>query len=625
LSFVAVRKRVIKPEGKPEVDLGVYQLSDWLQPDCYAVSKLLIDKIMEKWVNLGGEAQKSAIANVGEGNAYVKLAWNLINTEIRYRTDDDLFNQADFWMFNGECYSMKFGDCLLPDTPLVIKRGGALPEIVEVADLMPEDHPIGQKFYPNDLYIVAGHHSEHYSSSKYFYRVNWLLKKRSDKQVFRVSSRKAIFDLTEDHLILSRDGEGYRRWIPVSRFMYEKAKFKTTKTVFKGFAERYDLSEDWAWLLGFFAAEGYTSPVKAIWRLYNTDSQLIDKALDILNHIDWHAKCNLRTIEFEVKEYDCFKEGQHTNLGKRNKTLKVIQAKARERGSLRKFCQWFRELTYTTLGNKKVPAPVLNAKLEAKKAFIEGFNAGDVKTTTSKVLAFGLIALGERLGVDLRICDKGRNFEIFEANNSKRWLRGYTAIKPIQRDDNIVYDLNVDAPHIFAAGDVFVHNCEDTTFLLTSAVLRLFDVVGDLQMGWWSRWFGGDAPNCFACIGFVKIGGDWFGHAFALYRNPKYQFSKTWLTLETTWDFEVPMNQWLVWNKDSYVPIYFFNKFDSYRLDRDYTVLGVDKAYVNQYWGLIDTMIKYVETGVKTPHKWLHKKIRPAKVETREVRNRRFV
>jgi hypothetical protein len=276
MSFVAKRKRVITVAGK-ELDLGVYRLSDWLQPDCYAVAKELMDKVMDKWNSLGGSQQADIIKNVGFGNALVKLTWNLVNTEVRYRYDEDLFNQADFWMMPSECYTMKFGDC------------------------------------------------------------------------------------------------------------------------------------------------------------------------------------------------------------------------------------------------------------------------------------------------------------------------------------------------------------EDTSFLLASSVLRLFEIVGDFQYSWWYRWFNRDAPNCQVWLGFVYQDGQYWGHAWVSFRNPKYQFSKDWLVLESTYESELPMWMWIVWNKDQYVPVYMFNQYDSWRVDRDYDKIGLTKDYVDGRRQLIDAMVNYVETGVRMPQKWVHKRIRPVKVEFRKVFDRKWV
>jgi len=275
MSFVTRRKRVVVVNGR-ELDLGTYRLSDWLQPNCYAVSKLLMDKIMDKWINLGNQ-QVDIIKNVGFGNALVKLAWNIVNTEIRYRTDEDLFNQADFWLFPGEVWG--------------------------------------------------------------------------------------------------------------------------------------------------------------------------------------------------------------------------------------------------------------------------GLKAGD---------------------------------------------------------------------------------CEDSSMLLASAVLRLFEIVGDFQYSWWYRWFNRDAPNCQVWLGFVYQDGQYWGHAWVSFRNPKYQFSKDWLILESTYESEVPMNLWIVWTKDIYIPVYMFNQYDSWRIDKDYAQLGLTQDYVNKYKSLIDAMVNYVEAGVRMPQKWVHKRIRPVKVEFREVAKRRW-
>jgi hypothetical protein len=168
-------------------------------------------------------------------------------------------------------------------------------------------------------------------------------------------------------------------------------------------------------------------------------------------------------------------------------------------------------------------------------------------------------------------------------------------------------------------------DCEDTSFLLASTVLRLFDVVSDFRFSWWFRWFNRDAPNCQVWLGFVYQGGQYWGHAWVTFRNPKYQFSKDWLVLETTFEDEVPMNLWIVWNKDIYIPVYCFNKYDSWRIDRDYAKLGLTQDYVVKYKPLIDAMVGYVESGVKMKEKWVHKTVRAVKAEFKRVVNRCWI
>jgi hypothetical protein len=188
------------------------------------------------------------------------------------------------------------------------------------------------------------------------------------------------------------------------------------------------------------------------------------------------------------------------------------------------------------------------------------------------------------------------------------------------------YDITVADTHNFvlAESGLIVHNCEDSSFTLASAVLRLFEIVGDFQLSWWYRWFNRDAPNCQVWIGYVWQDGQYWGHAWVSFRNPKYQFSKDWLILESTYESEVPMWMWIVWNKDQYVPVYMFNQYDSWRIDRDYDKIGLTKDYVDGRRQLIDAMINYVEAGVRMPQKWVHKSIRPVKAEFRKVINRRW-
>jgi len=85
------------------------------------------------------------------------------------------------------------------------------------------------------------------------------------------------------------------------------------------------------------------------------------------------------------------------------------------------------------------------------------------------------------------------------------------------------------------------------------------------------------------------------------------------------------MNLWLVWTKDVYIPVYCFNQYDSWRIDRDYAKLGLTQDYVNKYRDLINSMINYVEAGVRVKEKWVHKTVRPVKAEFKKVFNRRRV
>jgi len=148
-------------------------------------------------------------------------------------------------------------------------------------------------------------------------------------------------------------------------------------------------------------------------------------------------------------------------------------------------------------------------------------------------------------------------------------------------------------------------DCEDTTFLLTSAVEGFLNTV--------------KVDNkIFACMGFYidPYSGQAFGHAFPIY---KAEFYDGWLWLETTPETPVPQSVWYVWNPDYLVPVYFFNSKESYRIDRDFQRLGLTGDYVKKYNYLIRAMIDYVEEGVRLNYKFMHKGLRTPKMPEKIV------
>ena len=153
-------------------------------------------------------------------------------------------------------------------------------------------------------------------------------------------------------------------------------------------------------------------------------------------------------------------------------------------------------------------------------------------------------------------------------------------------------------------------DCEDTTFLLLSAVLRV-------KYGWES---GDDVAKEaveYGCLGFyIDHQNNAYGHAFMIRKTSKIANGR-WLWVETTLENEVPQSVWYLVDFNQLVPVYFFTDKESYRIDKDYAKLGLTKDYVNQHQDLINQMIDYVETGKWLKVKWMHKTRRP--VDTRRI------
>jgi len=365
--------------------------------------------------------------------------WNAYHGKYKrcYRVD------MDFWDTASEVAVTRVGDCLTPDTPVVVWAGH--PRLVEMADLMPRDWPIGVKYHPRDLHILCGHHNDAPSSSLVFRPINWVVKKRAKTNFARIKTGRSIFDVTKDHLILcwaGKFGDGNRGFLTPLDAREKRASLWTTEKPFKIFDHGGNLfscqDHDVAWLYGLFCAEGSCSP-SGYWRIWNTDERLLERAKEIMEETMVRRTFRVRSLTFEIVERE--KEGVKTNLGVRNKPLLSLEARAKRsgkgckkaRGSLMRLIEVFRGRCYTSGGRKKVPDVVLHGSERTARGFIDGFNAGDAGTNTSKILMFGLGILHYKIGEPFSIHDHGKNMEIRHGDTAKKRASSWTISMSLPR------------------------------------------------------------------------------------------------------------------------------------------------------------------------------------------------
>ena len=141
-----------------------------------------------------------------------------------------------------------------------------------------------------------------------------------------------------------------------------------------------------------------------------------------------------------------------------------------------------------------------------------------------------------------------------------------------------------------------VGDCEDTTFLLASVIEHI--VKNPFEPSFKAEYY--------AVIGFYRdLNNNFYGHGYVIYRSKRIYDG--WLWIETTFEDPMPQGVWLIWDPERLIPVYFFNKLNTYRIDRDYQVLGLSKDYVDRFRRYIDIMIDYVEMGKELTIKWMHK------------------
>ena len=103
------RKRVVKlPDGR-EIDFGVWDLRDFIQPRCNASTEIYVGAFSRLVSEF--DSVRDLVNKIGLHNVLVKYAWNIVNVEVKYRYDDPVFNVPDYWLLANETWSQRHGDC----------------------------------------------------------------------------------------------------------------------------------------------------------------------------------------------------------------------------------------------------------------------------------------------------------------------------------------------------------------------------------------------------------------------------------------------------------------------------------------------------------------------------------
>jgi len=269
-------KKLVKCNGQV-VDCGGDRLIiEWINPHSLGAQKVFQESVETVKQFL----EQYRAYNFSLAHYLIYAVWGWINKNISYKYDD---KYPDYWNDPSETYTDRWGDCLFPDTPVIILKGG-MPDLVEIADLLPPNADVNTKYYCDDIYILCGHHKEHGSIGQKFYPVNWIIKKVSYKPRVRIRTGKSVFDVTSDHRIKCRNG--MERTFKTPLEANEDDHFVKTRLPFTVFANVYgsklddELAYDLGWLYGFFAAEG--SCGRGWWKIRNTDEALLERAKRIV-------------------------------------------------------------------------------------------------------------------------------------------------------------------------------------------------------------------------------------------------------------------------------------------------------------------------------------------------------
>jgi hypothetical protein len=232
-----------------------------------------------------------------------------------------------------------------------------------------------------------------------------------------------------------------------SRLIGKKWQLHNNKELFVG-------TEELAWLSGFFCAEGWINGKHICFA--NKNKQLLEKAQKIIE-TNFHYSASFTSPV----------RGVFTLDNKSPKLANYFKTNCYNRNILNS-------------STKIVPISVLNAPIEIKKAFLEGYLQGDGSfdkkrgywrdiTTTSRLLALGVVelynAIYGRMSYSLHLRNDKPNVIQIRINKNKNQKKRDTIKKIIEKSfKGYLYDIEINSPkHTFymGIGNIRVHNSQD--------------------------------------------------------------------------------------------------------------------------------------------------------------------
>lgn len=363
-----------------------------------------------------------------------------------------------------KCQSNKievlYGDSVLPDTPITIRRKDGSTDIIPIESLMPKT--VGSTRYDKfgDIDVLT---------EKGFTKIKHVYRHKVKKKGYRILTRKGFVECTEDHSLVVNGKEVRPSELKIGDEI-NLVPFKAESQV--------TVSPDLSWLFGIFIAEGtcgvynYEKGVKYSWRIVNSDKKILQKAQKIMQ-----SHLGLETTIIDIR--------------KSSATYGLVPW-----GDGKLLVDYFRFLCYR--GNTKaVPQIILNADVAAKKAFIGGMSDGDGNTDKNglttldqihKSVLSGIISILEQFGVEysLQIRKDKQNvcrIRIIRDKKDPR-IKQSNVIKKIESFviSGHVYDLETKNHHFCGGlGNVLLHNT-DSLFIKNTTREQIHKVIEDTKM-----------------------------------------------------------------------------------------------------------------------------------------------
>jgi len=344
-------------------------------------------------------------------------------------------------------------ECVTAETPVIVRRNG-LVDIVPIEEIVPHrsDPRHGTKYTTEPSEPLEVWDRDRWTQVTCMTATY----DRGQKQVVRIAARGAVFTATKEHVVFL-DGD---REVPAGEVREGDS---LALGIGPDSTSACELTEAEAWLLGALAGDGYVQEDGGV-RVTSNDPEILEGAEKA-----WRATTGGGATRWTGKS-----------------GFSELPVEAVNLTGATAYGRWIRPQLYTEGGEKRVPARVLNATLEAQLSFLKGYNATDglraghsryeFKSfkTASPCLAAGLWWLAQRaLGQRAILCLEERDGRLyFQINLSvpddeRQGNKGAHLRRPVAevvRVSNVshegwLFDLATESGTFHAGvGDGWIHN-----------------------------------------------------------------------------------------------------------------------------------------------------------------------
>ena len=421
-----------------------------------------------KWGVLEGQqlsykiTANSVYGSIGASTSSICMKDVAASTTAVGRSLLELAQEKTLEKFSGA--EIVYGDSVIGDTPIILKNNNTENiEIVNIQDLFVIEEPY-ELFKPWDndrshkIQDKTSINKYQVFTSTGWSPINRVIKHKTQKKLYRITTHNGIVDVTEDHSLLNNRGEIVKPTeIKIGQQLLHNyplnIKRKVEKQDIKNFYDKIGTKtpeEKKAFLYGFFFGDGscgiYGS--KYTWALNNNDINLC---------------MILQSLGSEIYNQDFKILDTIESSG----VYKIVPV-----GTIKEHVINYRNMFYNNLKEKIVPLEILNGTLDIKFAFISGYFMADGYKNTieltfsnkgkqgTSMLYYLFKSIGLNVSINTRN-DKPNIYKLTCSSNPQRKL--CCEIKKIEfigYSKDFVYDIETEVGNFNTGFELIVKNTD---------------------------------------------------------------------------------------------------------------------------------------------------------------------